>query len=94
MSHIDSKYVKSYKEIKYEDNNKVLEKCIYCLHDGNHITIECEYEAEKKEDGSLYNWKDKMVKCDSYISDAEGKPTSDNGGIMKELTALENYLKA
>lgn len=92
MSHISSQYVKSSKEIKVETQESTIEKCIYELHDGTYICIESTKVAEKRDDGTYYDWKDKVTSCKSYLCDSEGEASKPKEDLMSILDKFEKTL--
>lgn len=89
MSHISQEYVKSSKEVTLENAEKRTAKCIYELHDGNYICIETVKVAEKRDDGSYYDWKDKTESAKSYVCDVDGNPVNEKDELMSMLSKLE-----
>lgn len=89
MSHLGSEYVKSSKELTFENKDKKVTKCIYELHDGNFICIECTYVPEKRDDGSLMDWKGKMESCKSFLCNADGNSVQEKDELYDLLKSME-----
>jgi|688.fasta_scaffold1105572_2 hypothetical protein len=89
MSHIDQEYVKSSKEVTFENSEKRVCKCIYELHDGAYICIETVKVPEKREDGTSYNWKDKLESAKSYVCDVDGNAANEKEDLMAMLSKLD-----
>lgn len=89
MSHISQEYVKSSKEVTFENSEKRVCKCIYELHDGNYICIETVKVAEKREDGTYYDWKDKTQLAKSYLCDVDGNAINEKDELMDMLAKLD-----